>query len=193
LPASLFVAIAVAQSAACAALSYAHLRRVTRAASPDLGALTVALKRIPLAGRLEELARRAPPGTWEHRLTTDLLDAPTDEARVAAANEALADMDVALASSAGWPRAAVRICARVTLLLAVVAFLVERSNHILLILLAAGGAGVIACAAAGRRARRLAAEQRAAIDGLVAALLGAPPSPAGAPPSPARPRRAGRH
>jgi hypothetical protein len=169
------IAIALLLSTGCVALAGAHLRRVLRSASPDIRALAISLKRLPLPSRAEELARRARPESWERSLAQSLLEAPDEKSRVAAANDALADMDNTLSAGASWPGAAVRVCARASLLLAIIAFLTQRSTSgilPILAILAIGGAGTLACISIGRRSVREARERREAIDALIATLLG---------------------
>lgn len=169
------IAIALLVSAACVALAWAQLRRVLRSSSPDIRALATTLKSLPLPSRAEELARRAQPESWEHGLAQSLLEASSGDdddykTRVAAANDALAEMDNTLRVGASWPGGAVRVCARSSLLLAVIAFIIERSATAILPLLIIGGAGSFACIIIGRRSQREARERREAIDALVNAL-----------------------
>jgi len=169
---AVLIAIALVASTACVALAGAHLRRVLRSTSPEVRSLAIALKRLPLPSRAEELARRARPESWEHQFAQAVLEASGDQARIAAANDALADMEITLSAGASWPGTAVRVCARIVLFLAVLAFLVQRSTDGILAVLVIGGAGVVACAAIGRRSRLEARERREAVDALVAAVLG---------------------
>lgn len=180
------IAVALVIAAACAALAWAQLRRVLRSASPDIRALATTLKRLPPHARVEELARRAEAGSFEHRLAQNLLEearaddkSHAEKARIAAVNDALADIDHTLSAGAAWPGVAVRVCARSSLLLAVIAFVVERSASSILPLLLIGGAGSFACIALGRRSQREARERRAAIDALVSVLLGPSDPPSG--------------
>ena len=166
------ITIALFISVACVALAGAHLRRILRSSSPDIRDLAFTLKRLPFPSRAQELARRARPGTWEHHLAESLLETSSDEARVAAANDALADMDLTLSAGASWPGGAVRVCARSSLLLAVIAFIVQRSADSILGILIVGGAGSLACIAIGRRSQREARERREAIDALITSVLG---------------------
>jgi hypothetical protein len=188
----LCLALTLALSAGSLALAHAHLRRIRRASSLNLRPLEISLKRLPAHDRPRELARRALPNTWEHRLAEDLLQAPTDAARIAAANDALADMELTLAATASWPRAAVRICAFGTMLLAVIAFLLQRSAEPLLVLLAIGAAAAFACAGIDRKAKGAAREKRESIDALITTLMGtetrsAPDAPSSTPPRRRRP------
>jgi microcompartment protein CcmK/EutM len=169
---AVFFAIALAIAAACVALAGAHLRRVLRAASPDVRTLALVVKRFPREERLAELARRARPDTWEHRLAQSLLETSSKQARVAAANEALADIEITLSAGSTWAGTAMRLCARSMLCLAIVAALVERSAGSVFAVLAVGGAGTLACLAIGYRARSEVRERREAIDALVSAVLG---------------------
>lgn len=175
------IALALALSTACVALAAAHLRRVRRSTSPDLRALAASLKRVAPPSRAEELARRTPPESWEHRLAQSLFEAQTPNARVAAANDALAEIALTLSAGASWPGTAHRICVRGTLLIGLIVFLAQRSAENIVPLLAIGGVGGFACLAIGRLARREAKERREAIDALVAALVAPVVAPAPAP------------
>jgi hypothetical protein len=64
------------------------------------------------------------------------------------------------------------VCARSSLLLAVIAFIVQRSADSILGILIVGGAGSLACIAIGRRSQREARERREAIDALITSVLG---------------------
>ncbi|WP_437686330.1 hypothetical protein [Sorangium sp. So ce176] len=189
----LFIALSIAASGACAAVSWRHPAQVAAATGADLTALARALRALPVDARLAELARRSPPESWERRLADELLSAAGPRARVAAANDLLAEIEQRLDVGAGWPRAAARLSALVALLLATVSFLAQAGPSILALVLGAGAAGAIASAAAGRAGRAAAARKREAIDALVDVVLGPLDGSVRKPPAPSRrPRRASR-
>jgi Flp pilus assembly protein TadB len=128
---------------------------------------------MPAGDRVEELARRARAGSFEHRLAGDLMEAADEGARVAAVNDALADIEQALAEGERWPASAARIAAWGTMLIGVVAFLAQVGTSILAIA-GIGGASTIASLGAMRWASQAARDRREAIDALVIALLGRP-------------------
>lgn len=147
------------------------------------------MKRLPEADRLAELERRSAPGSWEQRLASDVRAARDDEAAVAIANEALADVEHALTERAAWPGAGIRIAALSGLLLAATAYVESRQPKWSLAIAGLAGVSVLSCVEAGRAARRSAEAQRAAVDALVAAALG---RLAAAPPAAQSSSRAGR-
>jgi hypothetical protein len=167
-----FLALSLVVSGACAALSWRHATRVARASDGDARSLSRALRAIPGEARLPELARRSPPGSWEHRLALALIEASGPRARIAAANELLAELELQLDAGAGWPPAAARLSSFAAMLLATLSFLTGAGLPAIALVLAAGATGALVSAAAGRAARRAAAMQREAVDGLVDAALG---------------------
>jgi hypothetical protein len=158
-------------AAAAVALAWSHARRVARATSGEAARLASALKRVPEADRVAELHRRSRPGTWEHQLAADVLEATSDAARVALVNEALYDVERDLEVGAAWPAASVRIALSGGLLLALVAYFVTGEIKWSVALLGAAGAGAVASFEAGRTARRAAEAQRKAVDALIAVTL----------------------
>lgn len=165
------IAFAAVVSALSALLAWAQVRRVSTITSLDAASVARSLLRLPDDQRAPELARRAAAGSWEHSLATELVDAAGDQARIAAVNDAVAQLELRLGERAGWPSAALRISALSALLLAVIAQLVHRTDAVLPVL-AIGGVGVVAALDAKRRALRGAKAQREAIDALVAAVAG---------------------
>jgi Flp pilus assembly protein TadB len=135
------------------------------------------LLRLPDDQRAPELARRSAAGSWEHSLATELVAAAGDQARIAAVNDAVAQLELRLEERAGWPSAALRIAALSALLLAVIAYLIHRPDAVLPVL-AVGGVGALVSLDAKKRAQRGAKAQREAIDALVAAVAGKLESPA---------------
>lgn len=170
---AVLVGVALLLGIGATSLAWSQARRASAAIAEDHLALTLALKRLPLAERLGELARRAEPGSWEHQLAAEALAAPDEAARVAAVNLALADVEHALTEGAAWPRAGLRIALLGTGVLASVAFIAEREQiRWWLSILAIGGVAAFACWEAGRNSQRNAARRRRAVDELVAAALG---------------------
>lgn len=169
-------AFAAVVSALSALLAWAQVRRVSTITSLDAASVARSLRRLPDDQRAPELARRSAAGSWEHSLATELVDAPGNGARIAAVNDAVAQIQLRLEERAGWPSAALRIAALSALLLAVIAIVVHRADAVLPVL-AIGGAGVVVALDAKRRAQRGAKAQREAIDALVAAVAGKLESP----------------
>jgi hypothetical protein len=169
--AALFAALSLAMSGACAAISWKHPARIARATCGDARELARSLRALPGEARLAELARRSPPESWEHRLSVAVMTAADPRAKIAAANDLLAEVEQRLDVGAGWPPAAARLSALGALLLATLSFLARGGPSVIALVLGAGAAGAIASAAAGRAARAAAARQREAIDALVAAAL----------------------
>jgi hypothetical protein len=191
-----FLVLASALAAASGALAWAHVRRVLAVARPDTEALALALKRMPSGERLAALRERAAPGGWEHDLAVDVLAAPDEEAKVAAVNLALADLEHALVRGERWPSAALRIALLGGGLLAILAKLLEPGQiRWTLAIVAVDGLAAMICAQAARTAARHADRQRRAVDALVAVALTLPPDAApagrGGPPPSRRRRRGG--
>lgn len=153
-------------------IAWRHARRIARLTSGDTRALITTLKRVPEASRLDEVSRRAPPGSFEHDLATELLAARDDAARIAAVNDALLDAEHALRQGATWPRAGIRVALAGGLLLGLSAWLARGDVRAAVILAAVGGAAALLCVEAGRTAERRAAAQRADIDALIGVLFG---------------------
>jgi hypothetical protein len=164
--------LAAALALFAAGISWSHARRVARLTSGDTRALAASLKRVPEASRASELLRRAPSGSFEHDIATELLRATDDAARIAAVNDALLDVEHALRQGATWPRAGIRIALAGGLLLGLSAWLSTRDLRAAGILVAVGAAASLLCVEAGRTARRRADDQRAGIDALITVVLG---------------------
>lgn len=189
----LFIALSIAASGACAAVSWRYPAQVAAATGADLTALARSLRALPIDARLAELVRRSPPESWERRLADELLSAAGPRARIAAANDLLVEIEQRIDVGAGWPRAAARLSALVALLLATLSFLAQAGPSVIVLVLGAGAAGAIASAAAGRAGRAAAARKREAIDALVDVVLGPLDGSVRKPPAPSRrPRRASR-
>jgi hypothetical protein len=184
---------------AAGALAWAHVRRVIAVVRPDTESIALALKRVPASERLTSLRDRAAAGSWEHDLAADVLAAPDEEAKVAAVNLALADIEHALVRGERWPAAALRIALLGGGLLAILAKLLDPGQlRWTVAIIAVDGLAAMTCAHAARIAARHADRQRRAVDALVAAALTLPPEGrvASAPtgrggPSPSRQRRRG--
>lgn len=157
------------------ALAWSHLQRVNEATSPDLRAIAADVWKAPQGDRALELQRRAPPGGFEAHLAAELLAAPTGDDRVAAVNEALADVEHSLSEGARWPGAAVRIAAWGTTCIAALDYLAGGGGESIAIVAALGAASVIVCVSVERRATQITRERREAVDDLMTALFGRPP------------------
>lgn len=182
---AVFLGPALALGVASAALAWAHVRRVLGAVRADTEALALALRRVPAAERLAALRDRTEPGRWEHELAVDVLAAAGDEARVAAVNLALGDVEHALGRTAGWPGTALRIALLGGGVVAFLAYLVEPGQlRWPLAILGVSALAALTCAQARRTADGHADRQRRTVDGLVAAVLVLPPEARAA--SPAR-------
>ncbi|MDC0743360.1 hypothetical protein [Polyangium mundeleinium] len=189
----MILALGVLISFASVLLAWAHLARVRRATSGKTAELLVALKRVPVNERAAALAVRAPEGSAERRLAA-LIEASedtSDDARGAAVDELLAEIELALDATASWPGAATRIAAYGGLFLTVITVLLRPSSISFtapaLLVLGLGAAAT--CAALGRRARELADDQRKAVDALVDTLGLRDRLAPGAPPRAPRPGR----
>jgi Flp pilus assembly protein TadB len=145
---------------------------VARLTATDARALARALRALPAEARLEELARRAPAESWERRFAEALREAEGERARVAAANELIAEAEHRIQLGAGWPAAATRLCALGALLITAAAYLAGAGPAVLGAVVVIGAAGAMASAGAGRAGRAEAERQRGAIDALVAAAVG---------------------
>ena len=167
----LFVVLGAGISAFAVLLSRAHLERVRRVVSGQTTALTVALKRLPPAARLNALVTRAPRGSIELRLAEELRDARDEGARCDAMSDVLSDIDLAFEASASWPDAAARIAAYGCLLFAALALLTRAGPYPAAALVVVGVLGAAFCVSLGDRAKKLATEQRRAFDALVDALV----------------------
>jgi hypothetical protein len=140
--------------------------------SGDVGALVSALKELPEADRLPALSRRSRPGSWEHRLAAAVLEAPNDLEKIAAVNDAIADLEHAFRTGAGWPPAGIRIALFGATLLGSLTYLWAHDLRFALSILGVGGATALACAEANSAARRKTEATRKAIDALVATAVG---------------------
>jgi len=169
---ALLLTLALLLGLGCALLAWSHVRRVGEATSSDIVALTLALKKLPDAERLPALARRAPPASWEQRLAADLLEAPTAAAKIAAVNDALADIDHTFRAGAAWPSGAIRIALFGGMLLGVTAWLAAQHLTGALGIVAASALSAAVSFEAKRSAERRVVAQRRAIDDLVTALVG---------------------
>lgn len=168
---AVLLGIAVLVAAGATALAWRQVRRAS--AGPAADELALALKRLPLADRLGELARRAEPSSWEHGLAVEAIAAPDRGAQVAAVNLALADLEHTLTEGAAWPRTSGRIALLGTGLLAATAYIADGAQvRWWLSILAIGGVAAFACFEADRSSQRNAAQRRRAVDALVATTFG---------------------
>ncbi len=169
---AVFLGLAVVVGVGSAALGWQQARRAAMAVRGDTVSLALALEKLPQSERLAELDRRSQPGTWEHELATEALAAPEPGAQVAAVNLVLAEVEHALTSGAGWPRAGVRIALLGAALLAFLSFLDGSPIQWSIGIIAVGATAALTCLEAGRSAARSATKQREAVDKLVAAVFG---------------------
>ncbi len=185
----IFVAASAIAGVASAALAWRQVRRVDGALGGDPAALALALKRVPAERRIDELSKRAAPGTWAHEVAREVLAAPGDAAKVAAVNLALDDVEHALMEGAGWPGAGLRIALLGAALFAFAGYLAGgREITWSLASVAIGGVAALTCLEAGRSAKRRAEKLRRDVDALVVSAFGE--LGAGAGPEPRRTPRA---
>jgi hypothetical protein len=186
-----FFALAVMVGAGTAVLAWSQVRRAAAPTKGSPATLAATLQRLPPETRLQELRRRTEPGSWEHQLAADALDAPDEAVRAVVVNLALAEVEHELSQGAGWPRASVRIALLGATLLAFVARLAdEDQSSWSLAIGAVGGLAALSCMEARRSADRHAVAQRRAIDDLVATTFGERLNAAAAAPRRALERRA---
>ena len=62
---AILVGVAVLLGAGCGALGWSYARKVAGATSSELGALVIALKKLPEGERLRALANKSRPESWE--------------------------------------------------------------------------------------------------------------------------------
>lgn len=179
---AVYVALSAVISGASSILAWAHVQRVARAVRADLDSVAASLKRVPPLERSRALLDRSTPGSFEHELASCALAAPNDEARVAAINLSLSEVEHALAERATWPSAGLRIALLGAGLCAFLAYVDEPGQlRSALGALAVGALGALSSAQARRSATQQAEHQRRAIDALVTAAFALPLEPRGAP------------
>ncbi len=172
---ALFLVIAALAGAAAVGLAWSQARRVRGATSGEATELERALRRVPAPERLATLLAKAKPGTWEHELAHDALEAESPEGRVAAVNGALGELEHTLSAGSEWPKAGIRIALLTAALLGAGAYLCERDQlRWSLSIVGIGAVAALASLEAGRKASRGAVAQREAVDRLVAVTLGGP-------------------
>ena len=71
-----FLALACALAVGCFLLAGRRARRIDKMSVPSLRDLVRELRKLPVEDRPGELLRIAAAGTWEHRLASEILDAP---------------------------------------------------------------------------------------------------------------------
>ena len=163
---------------AALALGWGHVRRVTAATAADPARVAASLRRVPPAERLEELRRRARPGSFEHGLAFETLAAEGEDAKVAAVNLALSEVEHAMTRTARWPRTAVRIALLGAGVLGFSAYIEDPGQlKWALATVAVGGVAAVGCVEARRAGERALGRQRRGIDALVSAALGLPDEP----------------
>jgi hypothetical protein len=161
----------VTLAASSSALAWSYRWAVARACAVDLDAVLPQLRALSGEQRAEQLERLAPSDSWEHELSSELLRAEGDGARLVAINDTLNSVDHRMLARDRWPWAAAWITGSGSLLIAVAGVLSGVGVE-LLWGLAAGAVGVVACLRARSSGRRLAARRRAAVDALVELLAG---------------------
>jgi hypothetical protein len=178
--------------AGCVVLAWTPARQAAASRS-RARSLMRALAALPEDERIVTLARLAGALRWEGRLAADVLAASDERAKIAAVNDALAEVEHALHVGEAWPAASLRIALFGTTLLGIVAYLGARALLLALAIVGVGASAALACVEAGRALRRHAAAERQAVDALIAVAFG---SLAAAPlemPEHRAHRRAGRH
>src|SRR5258708_10667938 len=105
----MFVALAVLLVLATSALASLQLRGVKKALGTGAPGLLREIERTAKDARLEKLAARAQPDTFEAKLAASLEGIQDEPAKVTATNEALGDLALLLESRTRWSPAAVRI------------------------------------------------------------------------------------
>lgn len=158
------------------ATSLLRLRRVRRAMSFDVQALTLTLGRTADGGRLAELRDelRREGQSWESDLLAVALEAQDPDERARLVNEVLGDVGSALGWGSRIPVVAARISA-VGALCVLFFALATRSVGLadIVPVIAWGASGVLAALAVGREADRVSTEARKSIDEWVTRVLDA--------------------
>jgi hypothetical protein len=166
------VAVSATVSAAASAFAWRHALAGGKARGGNVAAMTAQLKRVPLAERPKALLERAPEGSWQKTFASEIVEAPTEAWKVAAANDAISDLAHALDLRAGWPRAAARVAAAAAFLGAIVAYIVDRELDHTLAICVPGAIAIVLCVEAGRRAKDAAKACRKDMDALVEVVMG---------------------
>lgn len=166
-----FVLLSIALAVGCVMLSSRRARRIDDMSVPALRDLVRELRKLPVDERASELHRRAPEGTWEHRLATEVTDVPVGPARVAAANDVLFDLDHEIDIGKTWATSCVRIAIAGTGALGIGAYLLHGGPIALAGALLIGFVGAAVSFWSGERGKERAAQRREAFDALVSALL----------------------
>ena len=169
---SYLVGLSAVIAVAATALAWVHAIAVMRAGGGDAAATTAALKRVPLEERPAALLERAAEGSWQKTFAREVIEAPNEAWRVAAANDAISDLAHALEARASWPKAAARVAAAAAFLCAVVAFIGERDLGSAVPSLVPGAVALAACFEASRRANDAARTCRKEMDALVEVVMG---------------------
>lgn len=166
-----FLALACALAVGCFLLAGRRGRRIDEMSVPSLRDLVRELRKLPVEDRPGELLRIAAAGTWEHRLASEILDAPPGAARVAAANDVLFELDHEIDVGKSWATAGVRIAVAGTGVIGLAAYLLHGGPIGLAGALLIGFVGAVISFTAGERGKERAASRREAFDALVSALL----------------------
>lgn len=163
--------LAAAASASAVALALGHRRRVRSRPGPGADALLSALRRVPAGERATQVARMAPPGSWEADLASEVASARGGDALAVEVDAALGDLEAGLVAVRTWSATALRLGLLGGLLGAALAAMASALDAALV----AAGIGAVGAVAAGALGRRTAAdeiEQRRRADDLVSLLLG---------------------
>lgn len=167
----LFLVLASALAFACVMLSGRRARRIDHMSVPALRDLVREIRKLPLEERASQLLRKAPDGTWEHRLATEVIEASPGAGRVAAANDVLFDLDHEIDIGKTWATSCVRIAIAGTGVLGISAYRFHGGPIALAGALLIGFIGAAASFWSGERGKDRAIHRREAFDALVNALL----------------------
>ena len=169
--------LAMLFAVAAVGVSVERLRRVHRASSFDLPALTRALGLrcgAPRLGEMRELMLGESGASWESELVRVVLEARSPAERTALVNEQLGEVESELRWGSRIPAVAARLSAVGPLC---VLFFVLATGGVelgdIIPVIAWGGAGVVGALAVGREADRVATDVRKGIDTWVGRVLDA--------------------
>ncbi len=173
-----FSALALALTVSCVLLAARRSRRIEEMSVPSLREMVRELRKLPVEDRALELLRLSPEGTWENKLGREVVDAGPDDARIAAANDVLFDLDHEIDIGKTWSTSAVRIAVAGTGLLGLTAYLARSGPATLAASLLIGFVGAAISFGLGERGKERAAARREAFDSLVKTILPEEPTAA---------------
>lgn len=165
----LLLALSVVVSIATLSLARAHLVRVSKIWSGQTISLTRKIARLPVADRMSELRRHAPPTSVEWRIADETLQVE-ETFRAAVVDSVLAEVALELEARSTWPRAAVRIAGASGVLLMALAISLHLEVFVAVILLLIGIVSALVCISLERRALAISTDVRRSLDALVDAL-----------------------